>query len=119
MEQHEELVFEVRDRHGTLVRLRKSVYEKHLPKHPEMADYIEEAQQTIADPDHELVDDEAEGKSTIYYRLGLGRGAFEKCFVMVPVYYQKTLWGEVGEVATLHLTRRIGRGRLTWTRPRR
>ena len=103
-----------------MVRLRKSVYEKHLPKRPEMADYIEEAKQTIADPDHELVDDEAEEKSTIFHRLGLGRDAFEKCFIMVPVHYQKTLlWGEVGEVATFHLTRRIGRGRLTWTRPRR
>ena len=82
-----------------------------------MADYIEEAKQTIADPDHELSDDEADGNCIVYYRWGLGRGKFEKCFIKVPVYYERTLlWGRVGEVATFHLTRRLGRGKITWTR---
>lgn len=114
MEQKAELAFEVRDRKGRPVQLRADVYERHLPKHPEMADYLEEAKETIADPDLELEDD----GSTVYYRMGLGRDEFEKCFVKVPVRYKRTLWGEVGEVATFHLTRRLGRGKIMWRRPR-
>ena len=120
MEQDEAVVFEVKDRRGRLVRLRETVYLRHLPTHPEMADYLEEAKRTIADPDYELKDDEAEGECIIYYRLGLGREVFEKCFVTVPVHYAKTLlWGEVGEVATFYLPRKLGRGKVSWTRSKR
>lgn len=116
MTQDEE-VFQVKDRHGRLVRLRASVYYGHLPNRPEMAEYIQEAAQTVADPDHELEDDEAEGICIVYYRLGLGRDKFAKCFIAVPVYYSRTLlWGEVGEVATFYLPRKLGRGKLVWTK---
>lgn len=50
----EQIKFEVRDRQGRVVRLREAVYHRHLPEHPEMGDYIEEAKLTISDPDCEL-----------------------------------------------------------------
>ena len=114
METQGEYVFEVRDRQGRVVRLRRAVYERHLPQRPEMAAYVEEARLTIASPDWELVDEDTGSNCRVYYRLGLGRDKFEKCFLKVPVYYRKTLWGEEGEVATFHLTRQLGRGRVTW-----
>jgi hypothetical protein len=117
MEMDEEIRFEVRDRLGRLVRLREEVYQRHLPEHPEMSEYVEEAKQTIAGPDFELADEDESGNCYKYYRMGLGRDKFQKCFLMVPVYYRETLfWGEVGEVATFHFTRRVGRGNLTWKR---
>jgi len=115
MGEQEKITFEVRDRLGRTVRLRESVYERHLPTHREMADYLEEAKQTIIDPDYELEDGE---NCYGYYRMGLGKGRYEKCFIAVPVYYRRTLWGDEGEVATFHLTRRLGRGKITWKRPR-
>lgn len=36
-------VFETTDRDGVTVRMSKDTYESHLPIHPEIADYIEEA----------------------------------------------------------------------------
>ncbi len=95
--------------------MRTEVYERHLPKHPEMAEYLEEAAEAVVDPDVVLEEDDG---SLVSYRMGLGRDKFEKCFVVVPVHYSKTFWGEIGEVATFHLARRLGRGKLTWTRPR-
>ena len=49
--QEDEVVFEVQDRNGRSVRLRRLVYERHLPDRPEMADYAQEAAETVADPD--------------------------------------------------------------------
>lgn len=50
MGEQEKITFEVRDRLGRTVRLRESVYERHLPTHREMADYLEEAKQTLLVP---------------------------------------------------------------------
>ena len=113
-EEQQELAFKVSDRLGREVQLRSEVYERHLPTHPEIADYLAEAAKTIADPDYELEDDDG---SIVYYRKGLGRGKFKGCFIKVPVHYRKTFWGEAGEVATFHLTGRLGRGRVIWSRP--
>lgn len=112
----EEIKFEVQDRLGRLVRLREAVYQRHLPQHPEMTGYVEGAKLTIAEPDFELIDEDSSTNCYQYYRKGLGRGKFKGCFIKVPVYYQKTLWGEVGEVATFHFARRLGRGKITWQR---
>ena len=98
--------FEVEDRAGRKVRLREDVYERHLEKHPEMADYLEEAQTAIRDPEWELDD----AGTTCYVRLGLGKGKFEKLFLKIPVYYA----GGVGEVATFYFTPGVGRGDVVW-----
>lgn len=116
MEEQTKYVFEVKHRYGQTVRLRTVVYERHRSEHPEMTEYIEEAEVTVTDPDVELLDEEAGGNCHVYYRLGLGRDEFEKCFVKVPVYYDEVSGVQEGEVATFHLTRRLGRGRRIWQR---
>ncbi len=93
-----------------MVVLREKVYQNHLPLRPEMADYLKEAEETIRDPDLEL--DDAGG--VVYVRWGLGREDFDKCFLRVPTYNR----GDHLEVATFFLTGRVGRGRITWKRPR-
>lgn len=109
-------LFECEDREGRSVRLRKEVFDRHVTDRPEMASYIEEARLTVSDPDYQLDDDNDSnaGEITrIYYKMGLGRGKFAKCFLMVPVFYDST---QEGEVATFHFTRRIGKGVLVWQR---
>ncbi len=119
MEVQEQYRFETVDRERRVVRYREAIYQRHLRQHPEMAEYVEEAKQTVNDPDCITSDDDGGRDYQVYYRFGLGRGKHAKCFIKVPVYYHRTLWGEVGEVATFHLTRRIGTGRAIWTRPSR
>ena len=112
MEQ-EEYLFEVRDRRGRVVRWKTSVFERHLPARPEMADYVEEIKATVADPDKEVLD----GDAFVYYRMGLGRDKFKRCYIKVPIYYQGPFGTEVGSIATAHFTTRIGgRGRILWER---
>lgn len=112
MEQ-EEYLFEVRDRRERMVRYKTSVFERHLPEHPEMVGYIEEIRATVADPDKEVLD----ADSFVYYRMGLGRDRFKRCYIKVPIYYQGSFGAEEGSIATAHFTTRIGgRGRILWER---
>ena len=116
MNRHEEVVFQTKDRMGRSVRLRKVVFQRHLPDHPEMAGYVDEAAITVSDPDYEYREEEDnEGRfARIYYKKGLGRDKFEKCFIKVPVYYDND---GAGEVATFHFTRRLDtKGKLLWQR---
>lgn len=111
----QDTVFETTDRLGRWVRCRRSVYQRHLTEHPEMEDYIEEAKLTVGDPDCEYREeaDNEEMSIRVYYRMGLGRGQFEKCLIKVPVYYDRT---NEGEVATFYFTRRVTEGILLWRR---
>ena len=114
MEEH--YVFQVEDRYGQIVRLRRVVYERHLPEHPEMADYEKEAQMTIAEPDVELLDEVAGEDCHVYCRFGLGRDDLDKCWVKVPVYYDEVSGVREGEVATFYFSSRVGRGKKIWQR---
>lgn len=110
---YEEYLFEVLDRRGRIVRYKTSVFERHLPERPEMAGYIAEIRETVADPDKEVYD----GDAIVYYRMGLGRDKFQRCYIKVPVYYQGVFGAEEGSIATAHFTTRIGgRGRIVWER---
>lgn len=109
---HERYLFEVLDRRGRTVRYRESVFLGHLHQHPEMERYVEEIRITITDPDIEVLDDDA----FVYYRMGLGRDKFQRCYIKVPVYYQGVLGAETGSIATAHFTTRIGRGKRLWER---
>ena len=112
--EEEETVFETTDRLGRRVRYRKVIYERHIPEHPEMADYLEEAADTVHDPDYEVREepDNKEEFRRTYYKMGLGRDDFEMCFIKVPVYYDRI----GGEVATVHFCRQLARGKLLWRR---
>jgi len=112
----QECIFETTDGEGRLVRYRSVIYNRHLPEHPEVAAYMKEAALTINDPDCEIEDEpEAEDSfSRVFYRFGLLRGDYAKLFIKVPVYYTRAT--SEGEVATIHLARHIGRGKIIWQR---
>jgi len=112
-----EYIFETEDCLGRVVRYRKEVFDRHLPEHPEMAAYTEEIRITVSDPDYGYEDEDNETTlSIVYYRLGLGRGKYQDCFIKVPVYYDKSVSPREGEIATAHFSRRVGGGKLIWRR---
>ena len=94
-------IFEVQDWRGRTVRLTKRTFEKHEKRHPEFAPYIEEAKQTIQDPDFVA---EADNGAVALFRFGLGHKPFENLFLEVIVYYS----GEEGIEATHHFTTEVG-----------
>ena len=110
-------IFETKDRQGRAVRLTKRNFENHVKTHPEIRDYIEEAKQTLEDPDVEF---EADNGTTYYYKIGLTRGKFKGCYVLVIVRYSDIpgLEQAEGRVATFYPTTKISSdGELTWMRP--
>jgi hypothetical protein len=109
-----EWFFETKDRDGVTVRMSKATYEKHLPMHPEIADYVEEAKLTIQEPEIVKRDDDG---CHHHYRLGLGRGKYEKCYLRVLVIYHGRGKRKHGVVASYWMSRNIGRqGEVIWLR---
>lgn len=111
--------FETKDRFGNEVRLSESTYNSHLQYRSEMADYLDEARQTIEDPDLILCDKDG---CHHHYKLGLGRGKFKNCYVQVLVRY-KTVGGRTeGVVVSYWLARRVRTVRkgekIVWMRPK-
>ena len=103
----EEFVFDVLDFKGRRVRLTRRTFENHLPIHPEISEYLEEAKQVISDPDGAL---ELDNGAVVVFRYGLGRAKFEGCHLGVVVYYRTEKEGEEGVVATYHFFRRLPDG---------
>ena len=77
-------LFVTKDWQGKTVRMTRSNLEAHRLKRPMMADYVEEAKTTIADPD--IVHDADYGAQRLS-RLGLGRGSFSNTWLSVVIYY--------------------------------
>lgn len=82
--------------------------------HPEVADYLEEIQQTIRAP--EVVFRSAKDERVlVFQRSGLTRGQFAHCYVTVVVKYVVEAEGIHGYVSTAMLTRDLYRGgQLVW-----
>ena len=106
-----EWIFETKDREGVIVRMSKDTYERHLPIHPEIADYIEEAELTVQDPELIIRDDD---NCYHHYRLGLGRGKYKKCYVRVLVNYRHRRRKKEGIVSSYWLSRTVGEGEVIW-----
>jgi len=94
-------IFEVQDWRGRTVRLTRRTFEVHKKRHPEFVPYVEEAKQTIQDPDFVA---EADSGAVALFRFGLGHKPFENLFLEVIVYYN----GEQGIEATHHFTTEVG-----------
>lgn len=97
----ENYIFEVKDWRGRTVRLTKRTFEIHEKRHPEFAQYVEAAKQTIQDPDTVA---EADNGAMSLFRLGLGHERFENLYLVVIVYYK----GTEGTEATHHFTTELG-----------
>ena len=105
---------EVRDRQGRLVRYSKTNYERHLIKHPEMADLIADIEHTIADPDIEI---DADNRHVYLYRRGMGTGRLSELWLFVVVLYFGSGQDAEGVVKTSYFTSKIAKdGRLIWKR---
>ncbi|MBI3953316.1 MAG: hypothetical protein HY330_02265 [Chloroflexi bacterium] len=100
----DEPVFQVEDYQGHRITLTRRTFENHLRYRPEIAEYVEEAKQTLQDPDV-TVTIESGGKW--YYKAGLGRGRFRQTYLGVLVYDRGQ---NEGVVATIMLSRRLSEG---------
>ena len=72
----EEFVFDVLDFKGRRVRLTRRTFENHLPIHPEISEYLEEAKQVISDPDGAL---ELDNGAVVVFRYGLDEPNLLSC----------------------------------------
>ena len=77
-------MFQITDAFGNTIRLTRWTYESHLAVHPEIADYLAEAEQTLQEPSN--VEAGRDG-AVHFFKAGLGRGKFQHCHVHVIVRY--------------------------------
>lgn len=101
-----EYVFQIQDWRDRLVRLSQRTYNNHVPRHPEFAEYLHEAQETIRDPD---IVQESDTGATYLYRFGIGKPPFSRLYLKVVVFYVVVFYRErggrqVGTVATYFFT---------------
>ncbi len=96
-----EYVFEIEDWRGRLVRLTQRTFTIHKEKRSITSEYLEEAQQTIRDPD--IVQLSSTG-ATLLYRFGLGKGIYSRLYLMVAVHYRRRGGEQEGIVATYFFT---------------
>jgi hypothetical protein len=81
----------VNDPRGLAISLSEDVWEDHVRKHPEIADYFEEIKLTAQEPDEIYFDPISSARRQIgtsiysYYRRNLGRGRFSGNLVVVIV----------------------------------
>jgi hypothetical protein len=81
-------------------------FQNHISRHPEIPEYVQEAKQTISDPDIVM---EADNGAILLYRRGLGRRPFTNLWLTIVIYYRGT--PSVGTVATYYFTDEIADGR--------
>jgi len=107
-----EWLFETKDRDGITVRMSKATYDKHLPIHPEIAHYVQEAKLTIQEPEVVVRDDDG---CHHHHRLGLGRGKHKGCYLRVLVNYHGRGKRKYGIVASYWMSRNIcPHGEVIW-----
>ncbi|MBI4233994.1 MAG: hypothetical protein HY686_06085 [Chloroflexi bacterium] len=108
-------VLEVKDFRGRWVRLARSNFQRHLTKHPEIGPYLEVVKTALADPDVVV---EADNGATYFYRLGLGQGKLQGCYLLIVVYFRRVGDLEENALATFYFTTRItDEGEVVWRRP--
>ncbi len=94
--------FECRDWLDRVVRLTQKTFDAHVPRHPEIEEYLAEAQQTISDPDVVM---EADNGATLIYRFGITQDRpFNLLYLMVAIYYHLDDDESIGTVATYFFT---------------
>ncbi len=80
------------------MRLAHSNWEKHRPRHPEVVEYHEDLMSALREPT--VVVETTDGDRH-YYRLGLGRGKFQRTYLRVIVNVMD------GWIRTAYFTRTI------------
>lgn len=109
-ENESDIIFETVDRYNTIVSLSRATGEgKILVYHPEVADYLQEAQTVIEEPNVIIVDSLRETTWT-FAKLGLGKDEFKGLYLRTIVQYA----GVGGRVASVYFTDDLPKGRLKW-----
>jgi hypothetical protein len=107
-----ELTLDTKDYQGRRIVLTTRTFRRHIPIHPEITDYLREADEAISDPDGVI---ELESGASFLYRYGLGRTLFSNTYLGVVVHYKPEGTSERGVVATFHLPKgRVARIRYQW-----
>jgi hypothetical protein len=101
------------DPRGLTVSCAEDVWLEHVRKHPEIADYFDEVQLTVQDPDEIYFDpvssaQRPSGTSIFsYYKLDLGRGKFKGDYIVVVVKSIQEARGPWGYVQSILLSDRV------------
>lgn len=115
-------VFQVSDYNGILVTLSRQVWQDKILSpgpggHPEVADYLDEIQKAIVEPNVAFESTHRQDVQLLY-RLGVDVGRYEGLHLVVVVKYVQEAQGVRGYVSTVYLTHKLySRGRILWTRP--
>lgn len=94
-------VFEIADWKRRSVLLTQQTFDNHVHRHPEFPEYVEEAKETVRDPD---IVQESDTGATYLYRFGIGRPPFSRLYLKVVVFYRQRGSGQTGTVATYFFT---------------
>lgn len=116
-----EFVFETTDYEGTPVMLSRVTWQTKVGNdepgtHPEIQGYLEDVRAAIESPDlvFRSIRDE---RSSIFYRLRVGRGDFAGKHLVVVVKYIQEPGGRRGYVSTVYLSRAVyAQGAVLWPR---
>ena len=106
-----DLVFETIDYNNTPVVLSQATWQAKAGndepgEHPEVRDYLGDAQLTIEQPDL-VFQGTRDERSRRFYRLSAGRGRFVGQHLLVVVKYVAEPTGLCGYVSTLYLSRTV------------
>ena len=116
-----DLVFETIDYNDTPVVLSQATWQAKAGndrpgEHPEVRDYLRDAQLTIEQPDL-VFQGTRDERSRLFYRLSAGRGRFVGKHLVVVVKYVAEPTGLCGYVSTLYLSRTVyAKGEQLWPR---
>jgi len=116
-----DLVFETIDYNNTPVVLSQATWQAKAGndepgEHPEVRDYLGDAQLTIEQPDL-VFQGTRDERSRLFYRLSAGRGRFVGKHLVVVVKYVAEPTGLCGYVSTLYLSRTVyAKGEQLWPR---
>ncbi len=96
-----EHVFQIEDWRGRRVHLTQQTFESHAHRRSEFAEYLEEAKETVNDPD---IVQESDTGATFLYRFAIGRPPFSRLYLKVVIFYRQQGERQVGTVATYFFT---------------
>ncbi|MCI0477639.1 MAG: hypothetical protein L0Y55_15445, partial [Anaerolineales bacterium] len=110
-------IFQIPDYGGTIVTLGENEWRQKIlsdaPRgHPEVADYLDAIQATIANPDV-VFESTRRSDTRLFYSLHAGKDEYEGKHLVVVVKYVSETKGTRGYVSTIYLTRGLtSRGKI-------
>lgn len=102
-------IFHITDYSGVPVTLGEREWKEKITStaptgHPEVADYLDDIRQTIADPDI-VFESSVRADTRLFCRLNVGRGTFQGKHLTIVIKYVQESHGNHGYVSTAYLIR--------------